>query len=325
MRLLSWEEGEFSFVEEPISGAREIEIGTQNLLLETARIIDETGGEAEAVAASLKQVDELTRTFAAITAGAAASTDAGNPALAWLIEAPGRSIYGLPGHVVLGQGPSGEVVPFPAGVTLDPGMLTTEPVDRGFDGWVSRGSRRLFLSKGDDGFRVLHPYPAPVPADHVESVASLEKLLGVVSPALVYGPAGAGKSLLAAILTRLYAERGWRVLVATGLPAHDLADGARVLHAAIAPGSGLGIAKTMRERWRPDLVVVDLDPSEQVIGFVRDCRMAGVRLAVTLRSAERAAARECIRLLTGDKSGWQLLSPWPVAAGPKLDISFEAA
>jgi hypothetical protein len=325
MRLLAWDEGEFSFVEEPVGPAREIELGTQNLLLETARLLDETGAEAEVVAESLRQVDELSRTFAAITAGSSAGAGSGNAALTWLLELPGRSLYAIDGRAVHGQSVGGEIVAFEPGVTFDPADLGAERVDGEFDGWIERGGRRLYLSTGADGYRLLHPHAAPSAGEHIEAPATIDRVLGTVSPSLIYGPAGAGKSLLAAAVARLHADRGWRVLVVTGLPSHDLGDGVRILHATIPPVSSLERARRMLQRWRPDLVVVDIDPSEGVIGFVRDCRMAGVRLAVTLRTAERAAARESIRLLTGDKSGWQLLSPWPVAPGPKLDISLEAA
>ena len=103
MEVLRWTEGEFSFVPEPVPPSEEIDLGTENLLLETARRMDESGQGERQVAASLEAADELSRTFAAITAQAAStSPSAAGSACGWVLKAAGRSLAHMAGHPLMG-------------------------------------------------------------------------------------------------------------------------------------------------------------------------------------------------------------------------------
>ena len=61
--MIRWTEGDFRFVPEPVMRTGEIEVGTENLLLEVARQMDETGLDEQAVAASLEKVPLFSETL----------------------------------------------------------------------------------------------------------------------------------------------------------------------------------------------------------------------------------------------------------------------
>jgi hypothetical protein len=325
MELLNWSSGTFHFVEEPVTAQDEIGIGTQNLLLETARLMDET--QADGVVASLREVDELSRTFEAITdrARKGERTVAGEH-MTWLTAEPGRRLFQLAGHPLTGMLPGGDVHRFAGASEVDPSSLLGHRVSGPpFAGWFDTRERRLYLSWGRDGYRLVHPYSRPEIPRHLTDGSVLEGILGGTEPLMLYGPPGAGKSLLAAMLAVACADRGHRVVFVTGVPTHDLADGARIVHEIVPPGTDTEHVVEVIERWRPEAVIVDLDAPSKAGALLRDLVISGTRVVATLRTAERQAARESIRLLAGSADPWRFYSPWPVGPGPCLEVSREAA
>jgi hypothetical protein len=235
-------------------------------------------------------------------------------------------VFRIPGHPAFGQIPSGELVRFDHEDAFRPSMLQSVgggPVADG--GWVVFRKHRLFLSEGKDGTRLVHPFGPPPVERHLSTTGILPSLLEEGPSIAVFGPAGAGKSLLAALAARQQASGGWRVLYVSGIPTHDLADGAYLLHEVVKPGQSLERARDALERWRPDQVILDLPPVDDLPGLVRAARLSGSRIMVTARTADETGAREFLRLAAGSPAGWQLVSPWPVAEGPKLDLSHAAA
>jgi hypothetical protein len=71
-------------------------------------------------------------------------------------------------------------------------------------------------------------------------------------------------------------------------------------------------------------VLVDHDPCADLGILLRDCWMAGARLAVTLRADERAQAVAVLDALggvPGNAAGWRLFAPRPAAPGPLLELA----
>lgn len=324
MKILKWDDGRFQFVEEPVAPSNEIEIGTQNLLLETARLMDEA--QADGVVQQLKKVDELSKTFAAITAQVMSDGDGGGGAAAWIVEQPGRVVFRVPGHPAYGQLPSGELCRFDHDDAFRPSMLQSVgggPAASG--GWVSFRKHRLYLSDGPDGARLVHPYPAPPIDRHLESTGVLETILSAAPSAAVFGPARSGKSLLVALAARHLASEGWRILYLTGMPTHDLADGATIHHEVRSVNGDLTRAHAALRRWRPDVVAIDLAPTDDLAGFVEEAKLSGARLLITARAADEAQARRVIETVVGSTDGFSLVAPWPVAEGPRLELTHAAA
>lgn len=325
MELLEWTEGTFHFVPEPVAESDEIDVGTQNLLLETARLMDEA--HAGEIVASLREADELSRTFAAITDQSQKGelTVAGEH-MTWIASECGRRLFQLSGHPLTGMMPSREVHRFTGASEVDPTSLLGYHVQGPpFAGWFSYRECRLYLSWGRDGYRLIHPYRRPNIAEHLEDASVLEGILGGTEPLLLYGPPSSGKSLLAAMLAVAYADRGQRVVYVTGVPTHDIADGARIVHEIVPPGASAEHVFEVIERWRPEAAIVDLDAPSKVGGLLRDLVISGTHVVATLRTPERQSARESVRLLTGSADQWRFYSPWPVAPGPRLEVSREAA
>jgi hypothetical protein len=325
-RVLQWTFGEFQFVAENVADSGEIGDGTENLLLDAARLMDERGGE-RVVAAALKAGDELGRTFAAITAGRGGRRESGVVnAGAWIVGAPGRCVYQFAGHPLMGVGSDGEEITLDESPQPNPGsFLGTQLESPPFDGWIHHRGKRLYLSWGEEGYRLLHPFPRPVLSDHLADPAILERIAAPMPAVSVYGPRGSGKSLLAALVAVRHAERGARVLYLSGPPTHDLADGKRLIHAVVA-GRGDGPAlRAMISRWRPEILIIDVDPFEGLPALLRDARAAGMQIVLSVRAAEPQGAREAIRMLTRENASWHFFSPWPVSPGPTLEISAEAA
>lgn len=325
MELLGWDEGAFHFVSEPVADSGEIDVGTQNLLLETARRMDESG--AEGVVAQIMEADELSRTFAAITdqTHKGEMTVAGEH-MTWIAAETGRKLFQLAGHPLTGMMPNREVYRFQGASEVDPTSLLGYHVKGPpFAGWFDYRECRLYLSWGRDGYRLVHPYGRPQIADHLVDPTILESVLGGTEPLMLYGTPSSGKSLLAAMLAVAYADRGQRVVYVTGVPTHDLADGARIVHEIVPPGRDAAAVAEVIERWRPEAAVVDLDAPTKIAGLLRDLVISGTRVVAALRTPERQAARESVRMLTGNADVWRFYSPWPVAPGPRLEVQREAA
>lgn len=327
MEMLKWTEGEFHFVPEPVPPSEEIDLGTENLLLETARLMDESGQGERKVAASLEAADELRRTFAAITAQAASTAPgAAGTACGWLLQTPGGSLAHLTGFPLMGVGAGGAAQQLDASTTPDPGRV----LGRAIEGpprneWLSEGGRRLYLSWGDEGYRIVYPYPTPAIEKHISDHEAVQAMLCGATAVGIFGPTGAGKSLLAAILAAAQAADGFHVLYVTGVPTHDLGDGQRILHVIVPPGAGPAHAQEALERWHPESVVVDVEPSREVATFLQLCRRGGIPLVMTLRAPDGAWARESVRFLVRDTAGWKFLTPSVTAAGPTLQVDQEAA
>ncbi len=243
---------------------------------------------------------------------------------AWLTEQAGRSLCHLEGHPLIGASPSGEPQVLDPKPVPHPGpILGLKLEGPPFSGWIPHRGRRLFLSWGREGFRILHPFPRPVAETHVENPTVLAQALDRNGPLVVYGPRGSGKSLLIAVLASAHVTRGRRVLCLTGLPAHDLGDRERIVHVVTESGDLPGIGHETCERWRPDTVLIDLLPSERLAEFVRDCRTGGLPVTLTLLSPEPQSARDCLRRLLGETDGWGFLSPWPIEDGPRCELVLE--
>ncbi|MBE9478532.1 MAG: DUF4388 domain-containing protein [Chloroflexi bacterium] len=327
MKLIQWTEGEFHFIPESVAPSDEIPMGTENLLLETARLMDESGLGEKEVAASLEQVDELSRTFAAISATSIveSSGHGGSPSR-WVAKVAGRSLLHVAGHALVGVAPDGAITAFDTRDVPDPGRVLGQSIDGPpVDEWMQRKGPRLYLSWGSEGFRLVHPFPSPAVERHLRDASAVEQMLGASAAVAIYGPSGVGKSLLTALLVSAQAAQGYRVLYLSGVPTHDLGDGSRIHHVVVAPGSSLMKVREALERWHPDSVAVDLEPSEEMAAFARSCRAGGIPLVLTLRAPERESARESVRVLYGDTRGWQFLSPSPAGAGPVLEVLQEAA
>jgi hypothetical protein len=89
------------------------------------------------------------------------------------------------------------------------------------------------------------------------------------------------------------------------------------------PVFDLTAARTLIVRWRPDAVLVDHDLCADLGVLLRDCWMAGARIAVTLRAAERQQALAVLEALggvPGNAAGWRLFAPRPAAPGPILEL-----
>ncbi len=333
MSLLDWNDGEFQFLPGPVADSDEIGMETENLLLETARAIDEArAGEAEQTAqvtAALEQVDELSRTFAAISADRIAHR-AREGSRGWLLEQPGRTLYRTAGHPLMGfdAGASDpEVLDWDQGVTPRTlaGLTAEAPP---YHGWVWAGEKRLYLSWGTDSFVLVHPFSRPVVTDHVKDRWMLEAIARSAAPVAVWGAPGVGKSLFLALYAQVLADGGDRVLVLSGIPTHDLGDGRTIHHGVLDPAFDLTTARTLIARWRPHAVLVDHDPCADLGVFLRDCWMAGARIAVTLRAAERAQALAVLEALGGvprNAAGWRFFAPRPAAPGPILELAEPAA
>ncbi len=327
MEVLRWTEGEFSFVPEPVPPSEEIDLGTENLLLETARRMDESGQGERQVAASLEAADELSRTFAAITAQAAStSPGAAGSACGWVLKAPGRSLAHMAGHPLMGTAAEGQEQQLDPAPTPDPGRVLGHPIEGPpHDDWLVEGGRRIYLSWGREGYRLVHPYPTPAIEKHIPDHEAFGAMLCGATAIGIYGPSDTGKSLLAAILATAQAGDGFRVLYVTGVPTHDLGDGQRILHVVLAPGAGPARAQEALERWHPDAVVVDVDPSRELAVFVQHCRRGGIPLVLTLRAPDGAWARQSVRFLLRETTGWKFLTAKVAAAGPTLQVNQEAA
>ncbi len=327
-KLLSWSEGEFEFIDEPVAPSEEIEMGTETLLLETARQMDESGIEVEQVAASLETADELSKSFAALTlsGGAGLSGQDGSP-LAWISQAPGRSLIHMPDYKLSGVDAKGKTVTFESNETPDPGRILSKPINEvPWNGWITVEGKRFYLSSGEAGYRLVHPFPRPKLEMHLSDNTVLDKLFRTQSAAAIYGPPDSGRSLLTALFISRQVALGSRVVYLTGLPVQDLGDGKRILHVIQPPGETLAAGYDAISRWQPDWVAIDLDPSPDLPGFVQACRATGIPLTLTLQAPLREWALESIRLLTGgETSGWELIAPKTKGIQPTIDLVFDAA
>jgi hypothetical protein len=327
MEMLKWTEGDFHFVAEPVPPSEEIDVGTENLLLETARLMDESGQGERQVAASLEAADELSRTFAAITAQAASTSPAAaGSARGWLLQSPGRSLAHMTGHPLMGVGADGGAKQLDAGTTPDPGRVLGRAIEGPpRDEWVSEGGRRLYLSWGSEGYRLVCPYPTPAIEKHIPDHEAVGSMLCGATAVGIFGPSATGKSLLAALLATAQAGDGFRVLYVTGVPTHDLGDGQRILHVVTPPGAGAAHAQEALERWHPEAVVVDAEPSREMAVFIQHCRRGGIPLVMTLRASDGVWARKSVQFLLRETAGWKFLTPEVTSAGPRLRVSQEAA
>ncbi len=327
MKLLRWTEGEFRFAVEPVPPSEEISVGTENLMLETARRMDESGEEEQQVAAALEQADELSRTFAAISAATASGpAGEGHAPGRWVVEAPGRSLFHMRGYGLMGADPGDVCTRLDESTTPDPGRILGQKIGGPpFDDWITHQQIRFYLSWGAEGYRLVHPFPHPSIDRHLRDPAEIGQRLGDATAVAIYGPSGAGKSLLAALLASAQAAGGCRILYLTGVPTHDLGDGDRILHVVSPPGSDVNAAREILDRWRSDAVVMDIEPSPASASFARWCHRGSIPLVITLRAPERKWAGESIRHLMGESDDWRFLAPSRVAAGPILEVTQAAA
>jgi len=326
-KLLAWSTGEFEFIAEPVAPSEEIELGTETLLLETARQMDESGVEAGQVAASLETVDELSKTFAALAAtGGSVSTSSGGSPVDWITASPGRHLMHVAGHGLSGIDSSGKAIEFDGDPTPDPGRILSQTINsKPCNDWILVGGKRLFLSWSAVGYRLIHPYPSPQPELHLSDNSLRDNLFRSSSAAAIYGPPDSGRSLLMALMVNQQIAQGSRVVYLTGLPSHDLGDGKQILHVIQAPGKSLVTGYDAIGRWQPDWVAIDLDPSPGLADFIKACRSGGIPLVMTLQAPLREWAQESIRLLAGESSGWEYLSPKIEGSEPKVDLVFTAA
>jgi len=192
------------------------------------------------------------------------------------------------------------------------GLATADPP---YHGWVCVAEKRLYLSWGEDSFVLVHPFAPPAVTDHVADRWMLEAIARSTAPIAVWGPAGVGKSLFLALYAQVLADGGDRVLVLSGIPTHDLGDGREIHHGVLDPVFDLTAARTLIARWRPNAVLVDHDPCADLGILLRDCWMAGSRLAVTLRAGERAQAVAALDALAACRKRRGLASLRPSSGG----------
>ncbi len=327
MALLKWTEGKFRFVPEPVAASQEIELGTENLMLETARLMDESGEGERQIAASLEAADELSRTFAAITQSAVRTSAGGDESPSrWLFAARGRALLHVPGHPLAGTDETGRMHNLDEERKLDPGrVLGCSVTGPPYEGWLEVENRRVYLSWGAEGYRIVYPHCRPSAEHHLADHQAMGRMLSGATAVGIYGPSGAGKSLLAAILATAQAAEGFRVLYLTGIPSHDLGDGQRLTHVVSAPGGGGSAAQAALERWHPEAVVIDLEPSRDMASFVQNCRRGGLPIVLTLRAPDAEWARESVQFLLRETTGWQFLRPSVAGEGPALEVTQDAA
>ncbi|MCK4306223.1 MAG: hypothetical protein KAY24_18425, partial [Candidatus Eisenbacteria sp.] len=318
-----WKEGEFRFVPEAIAQSEEIGLGTESLLLETARLMDESGAGEREIAASLEKIDELSRTFADISEASHGRGPQGSDTPeAWVNAVPGRSLFHMTGHALMGREPGGQVTLLDEERSPDPGRILHLRIDGPpHNDWTQRDGVRLYLSWGSEGYRLVHPFPRPAIERHLRDMAAIEQPVDAAAPGVtIYGPPNSGKSLLAALLVSARSANGGRVLYLSGVPSHDLGDGRQIFHVVAAPGSQLVAAREVLARWHPESVVTDMEPSEELVAFLRSCKAGGIPIVLTLRAQELQWAQQSIACLFDQTSGWRFLAPSQVEAGPVLEI-----
>jgi hypothetical protein len=193
------------------------------------------------------------------------------------------------------------------------------------NGWVECQGHRFYLSWGEDGFRLVHPFDRPAANDHIENRSVLEQILDRSASLLVHGPRANGKSLVSALVAAGHAVRGRRVFYLSGIPTHDLGDGERIIHRVQPAGAPAGGIREACERWSPDVVCVDHTPTPDLAELVQYWTAAGLVVTMTLRASEPLVARESLRFLVGETAPWSLLSPWPAGDGPTFELLLETA
>jgi Domain of unknown function (DUF4388) len=326
MKLLGWTEGYFEFSVEPVPPSDEIELGTESLLLETARLLDESGEEALQLAVSLETVDELSKTFAALSdpvAGSSGSSD--QSPLTWLSGQQGRMLTHLKGYSLQGFDTDGNVTILDPSESPDPGRILSQNITSPpFNGWVTQGDCRYYLCWGATGYRLIHPRQRPQTRSHISDISSLNKLFESAPAIAVFGQPDSGRSLLTALLVTAQAAQGAYVLYVTGLPTHDLGDGGRIIHHVQPPGYRMSEAMEAIGRWQPDWVAVDMDPTPGLADFVRACRASGIPLVMTLHAPLRQWARDSIIQLIGTDTGWEFATPRMSGSDGALEIDCAA-
>ena len=327
MKMLAWKAGDFQFLPEPVAPSEEIELRTENLLLEAARILDETGAGQQQIAAVLEQGDELTRTFAALTESAPDRQNqySGTPA-DWLSEKAGRELVHLEGHPLRGRDLGGEWVTLAEEPTPNPAEVVEVDLEGPeCGGWQRHEGCRFYLSWGTDGYRLVHPHGRPSLERHLTDVEAITQQTAKANLVAVHGPSSTGNTLLHALLTLLQAREGKRVLYFSGVPTFDIGDGADCIHHVIEPGRDPGTVRRAVERWQPQLVAVDAPLIEEIAQVARDCWRAGTPVLIALGAPDQESATQQLCGIFGEAHRGLLIRPAVTAPGPVLKAERPAA
>lgn len=327
IEMLAWKVGDFQFLPEPVAPSEEIELRTENLLLEAARILDETGAGKEQIAAVLEQGDELSRTFAALTESHPdrAGRYSGTPA-DWLSDRAGRELVHVEGHPLRGRDLTGEWVDLSEETTPNPAdIVDVDLAGPECGGWQQHQGRRFYLSWGTDGYRLVHPHGRPSLEKHLTDVEAITQQIAKASLVAVHGPSATGNTLLHILLTLLHTEMGEKVLYLSGVPTFDIGNGADCIHHVIEPGRDPGTVRRAIERWQPQRVAVDAPLMEETAGVVRDCWRSGTPVLIALGASDQDSATRQLHDVFGETHGGLLIRPAVTAPGPVLTLERPAA
>ena len=302
MRMLSWTTGTFRFVPEPVAKSEEIGMHTENLLLEAARRMDETGEGEQQVAAAIEQADELSRTFAAISSSGKSEErkEAGKP-LDWLLEQPGRQLVHRAGHALYGWDRDRSWVVMKDQKKPDPALLLdTKLSGPPLNDWIEYEGRRLYLSWGQEGYRLVHP----IPRAHIEAqmgdVSKIRDRLASSRLVAVFAQPGGGRDILLGVLTLVRAASGVQTHYISGLPAIDIEDGRTCVHQIVTLGSGAEAVREGLARWQPDLLVADYEVHPEIDALLGDAYRCGVSLMLAIRATDPAQALRRVAAVAGE-------------------------
>jgi hypothetical protein len=326
MRMLSWKSGTFHFIPEPVARSKEIEMHTENLLLETARLMDETGQGEQQVAAAMEQADELSRTFAALSSPAtsANSADPGKP-LEWLLADPGRQLVHRLGRPLYGRHPGRAWVSFSEKTLPEPAaLLGVTCAGPPCNAWFEHKGHRLYLTWGTDGYRLVHPIPRVMIEQQMGEAADVRARLAASPLVVVFAEPGGGRDLLLGVLTLLRSESGMQTLYISGVPAIDIEDGRSCIHQVLAPGGSGGDLRAALARWQPDLIVADFEVEPEADALLRDAYWSGAALMLAVRATDARQAMHRVRDVVGEDCEPLLIRAGVDEGGFSFDIAAAA-
>lgn len=302
MRMLSWTTGSFRFVPEPVARSEEIGMHTENLLLETARRMDETGEGEQQVAAAIEQADELSRTFAAISSSGKSEErkEAGKP-LDWLLEEPGRQLVHRVGHRLYGRGRDRSWVVMKEETRPDPALLLDVKLGGPpHNDWIEYEGHRLYLTWGAEGYRLVHPIPRSQIEAQMGDAAEIRERLAASRLVAVFAQPGGGRDLLLGVLTLVRAASGIQTSYISGVPAIDIEDGKTCIHQIVTLGAGAAVVREGLARWQPDLVVADYEVHPEIDALLGDTYRCGVSLMLAIRATDPSQAQRRVAAIAGE-------------------------
>ncbi len=334
-RLFAWQEGSFEFRHEAFDGVVTIESGTDALMLEAARRIDEAQDESGQESSSQERLRESQHAFEALREAfgqvAREAKTLGRPP-GQGVEAPTSQIYSLsepgdrlvyrPGHPPrIRQGETWSDLssePLPDGIYEDLRLRLLQACSP--HSAVATGASALrrivladghsialeFVNEGPDESLWLRPVDLPPPAPS-RLVGDLERLEGIVEQSLgltlVGGPTlDATRMMLHTFVSLLGSRAGGTIVLASTDETYRHRDSAAVI-LRIAPSLLAPALGTLE----PDVVVLDAMPDPGEPGLAELVRVPRLVGAVVTPDAASMLPRWLVRVFTSSPEAVRVL------------------